>query len=213
MIKGIIFDMDGVLTQSAKIHSQSFEKVLQENGINNDFLYSKFAGMQTSQVFRKFLTEIEYSWTEEEIISLARKKSELAHELMKHTEYITNGATELLRELKQNYLLSIASSGSTNSVKLFIQKYHLDNYFKVVLSSKDVMNAKPDPEIFLKAVAQLGLKRSECIVVEDAVSGIMAAQEAQIQVIAIEGTTPIEQIQKLEPMAIIKSLEEIKKYI
>jgi len=213
MIKGIIFDMDGVLAQTSEIHRQAFELVLKENGINDFFDYSQYAGMKTRSALMKFFSDIGLKKTDAEVKKISQEKSNKSQVLMREIDYISNGAFQLLNELKNEFKISIASSGSPSSVQLFVQKYKLEKIFDVVISSGDVEHAKPHPEIFLKAVDKLGLKNTDCIVIEDSTSGIKAAQAAQIQVIAIEGTTPKNQLQELFPLAIIKSLEEIKRYL
>jgi len=213
MIKGIIFDMDGVLAQTSEIHRQAFELVLKENGINDFFDYSQYAGMKTRSALMKFFSDIGLKKTDAEVKKISQEKSNKSQVLMREIDYISNGAFQLLNELKNEFKISIASSGSPSSVQLFVQKYKLEKIFDVIISSGDVEHAKPHPEIFLKAVDKLGLKNTDCIVIEDSTSGIKAAQAAQIQVIAIEGTTPKNQLQELFPLAIIKSLEEIKRYL
>lgn len=205
--------MDGVLAQTSEIHRQAFELVLKENGINDFFDYSQYAGMKTRSALMKFFSDIGLKKTDAEVKKISQEKSNKSQVLMREIDYISNGAFQLLNELKNEFKISIASSGSPSSVQLFVQKYKLEKIFDVIISSGDVEHAKPHPEIFLKAVDKLGLKNTDCIVIEDSTSGIKAAQAAQIQVIAIEGTTPKNQLQELFPLAIIKSLEEIKRYL
>ncbi len=174
---GVVFDMDGVLLDSTACHSQAFGEVLIPLGILN-FSYARFAGWRTPEVFRTVFLEAGLRMTETEIADCSHKKSARSRQLLEENSQIFTCNTPVVSKLSALYPLALASSGSRGSVENFLEKSGLRGAFRVVMSGDDVSRAKPDPEIFLRAVAGLNLPSSSCIVVEDAESGIQAARAA-----------------------------------
>jgi len=171
---GVVFDMDGVLLDSTACHSQAFGEILIPLGIHN-FSYSRFAGWRTPEVFRTVFLEAGLPVTEAEIADCSKRKSARSRELLEENSQIFTFCAPVVSNLAAVYPLALASSGSRGSVENFLEKSGLRGAFRVVVSGDDVSRAKPDPEIFTRAVAGLDLASSRCVVVEDAEAGIQAA--------------------------------------
>jgi beta-phosphoglucomutase len=171
---GVIFDMDGVLIASTPFHSQAFSEILKPLGIEN-FLYSRFAGWKTQDVFRTVFLEARMAMGEDKIAECSQRKSARSRELLEQQTQLYRDCACVVMQLAANYPLALASSGSRGSVEIFLEKSCLHDAFLTIVTGDDVSRAKPDPQIFSRAITGLKLAPDRCVVVEDAVAGIEAA--------------------------------------
>jgi HAD superfamily hydrolase (TIGR01509 family) len=176
-IRGVVFDMDGVLISSSDCHRRAFEQVLGAFSITG-FQYERYAGWRTPDVFRDVFREAGVAAGEETVAESARAKSALAREWIAAAAPVAADCDSVLTALARRYRLALASSGSRASVEAFLDLSGLRTVFHSVLTGDDVTRAKPDPEIFSRSFAALGLPPEACVVVEDAVAGIEAARAA-----------------------------------
>src|SRR5580704_9876561 len=183
-IRGIIFDLDGVLIHSTACHSAAFEHVLGRFGVD-DFEYAPYAGWRTPEVIEDVLRRRGHSVEPEKITEAAREKSKLARDMLDRTKPIAPGAEIVLATLAASYPLALASSGSRPSIDAFLKITGSGSLFRSVLSGSDVARSKPDPEIYRRSVESLGLSPAECLVIEDAVAGIEAARAAGVVAIGV----------------------------
>jgi beta-phosphoglucomutase len=176
-IEGLIFDLDGVLIQSRAAHAKAFEEVLAEYGVR-DFHYDNYAGWRTPEVFRDVFSRADCDFTDKTIAECSRKKSRRARDLIAAEQPVDDQCVPVVRRLAARYRLALASSGSRRSVDAFLDSTGLRDAFRVTFSGDDVGHAKPDPEIFRRSIEALEAQPEECVVVEDAVAGIVAARRA-----------------------------------
>ena len=177
MIGAIVFDMDGVLLDSRKGHDQAFIEVLGSIGVV-DFDYSHYAGERTSDVFRRISAERGLKLGESQIGDLAVAKSARARQLIADSDCFMPDYKFVLETLQAHYPLALASSGSRSSVDDFLDRGGVRSAFRSVLSGQDVQRAKPDPEIYTRSFLELESLPEHCAVIEDALSGILAARQA-----------------------------------
>lgn len=203
---GIIFDMDGVLVDSTNCHREAFEQVLGKFGITG-FHYPSHAGRRTMEVMRDVLGHLEQP--EPVIAEAAREKSRLALQMFEDRKPVARGAEAVLAELAARYPLGLASSGSRASVASFLRVTGTATLFGSVMSGEDVTHAKPDPEIYLECARRLGVGASQCLIVEDAVSGVKAARAAGATVVGLPGTSSAEELKAAGADAMVSGLEEI----
>jgi HAD superfamily hydrolase (TIGR01509 family) len=176
--RAIVFDLDGVLVNSAPCHRAAFEEILAPFGIR-DFEYSRFAGHRTRDVIEKVLSDAGCVVDAAIIDTAAARKSELARQKLAACDPVVPGCGDILRELsRRGYVLALASSGSPQSVALFLDSTAVRPLFRSVLTGADVRHAKPDPEIYQRTCEQLRVDPADCLVVEDAAAGIAAASLA-----------------------------------
>lgn len=181
-LKGAIFDLDGVLVDTAKYHYLAWKELANELNIpftKNDNEKLKGVSRMTSLDLLLSLGENrkQYSLLEKE--KLADKKNEIYIHLisdMNETE-ILPGVQNLLKLLKDKKIKVALGSASKNAPKIMIST-GLMTYFDVIIDGNSVSNAKPHPEVFLKGVNGLQLTREECVVFEDAEAGLQAAKAA-----------------------------------
>lgn len=207
-IRGLAFDLDGVLIDSAPAHRAAFQEVFKAFGINT-FDYSQYAGWRTREAVRDVLVRAGVPHTEETVAKAAADKSRIARELVAHQKPLAEDCMTTLSSLSSLYALALATSGSRPSVESFFEFSGAMPYFRSVLTGDDVSLAKPDPEIYSRSIERLGIEASECIVVEDAVAGVQAALAAGAQAIGVAGTTTVEALEQAGAIVVVSRLREL----
>ncbi len=177
-----IFDLDGVIVDTAKYHYLAWKRLANELGFDfTEEQNEKLKGVSRIKSL-EILLEIGNIKVDE------TTKNELATKKNKwYVEYISSldeknilaGAKELILELKKNNLKIALGSASKNSM-LIMKNINLLPYFDVIIDGNKVEKAKPDPEVFLLAAKELNINPSLCIVFEDAEAGIEAAKKANM---------------------------------
>ena len=176
MIEGLIFDLDGVLTDTAEYHFRGWKRLADELGIpftreDNEFL----RGVPRRESLLLILKERRYS--EEQILQMMERKNNYYLELIREItpRDVLPGARELLEEIRAARLKSAVGSASKNAPEV-VERLGIAGLLDAVSHGGSVERQKPHPELFLHAAAQLGLGPAECVVVEDAAAGIEAAR-------------------------------------
>ena len=174
--KAIVFDLDGVLWNSNLIHQSAFMDVLKETSNQDmEFIYSEYAGMKTIDVFRKLFPNA----SAENIDSMCREKQMLASKRLLNSEDIVNiELNEVLLSLVGNCALGICTSSRRENLEIFFEKSKSAHFFSAVVTSEEVVNAKPDPAIYLRITQELNLHPNQIMVVEDSIQGITSAKLA-----------------------------------
>lgn len=186
MIKLVIFDMDGVLVDSEKATATAAISVLKKWGISakhSDFL--EYAGkgddLFIGGVARKY--GVEY---------VTEMKEEMYQNYFlnaKNDVKIFSWSKLLINTLKKDYLIALASAADYKKVIKNIECVGVaPDVFNVLVTGSDVEKKKPDPSIFLKTAEKAGISPDECIVFEDAISGVAAAKNAKMTVVAVTTT-------------------------
>ena len=207
-IRGIVFDLDGVLIQSGPSHAAAFKQVFARRGIH-DFEYAPYAGWRTPEVIADVLERRGRSESAEAVAGLAREKSRIARELLEASRPLARDCEATLAELAGEFPLALASSGSRSSVDAFLKLTGSRSLFRSILSGEDVRKAKPDPEIYVRAAEALGLEARECLVIEDALAGVAAARAAGCRVAGVAGTCSAEALLAAGADRVIGDLNEL----
>ena len=187
MKKGFIFDLDGVIVDTAKYHYLAWKKLANELG----FEFTKEQNELFKGVSRKRCLEIlldigNRTATQQEFNTWMVEKN------LDYLKYIENmDASEILPDvpkileyLKENNIPIALGSASKNAQPI-LKKVGLLHYFDAIVDGNNVTKAKPDPEVFLLAAKHLGVNADDCIVFEDAVAGVEAANAAKMISIGI----------------------------
>ena len=185
--EGVIFDMDGVIVDSEPYHSQSFPEIWKEMGYEDchGMHFPDFYGRSDRVLWETFIEKHHPPQPIEELLAL---REERLIQLLRDKQPIFNGVPELLQRLADRFPLAVGS-GSAHSIineVLSIRDLHL--YFRCTVSSEDVEQPKPAPDIFLLAAKRLGVARNKCCVIEDTVSGVLAGKAAGMTVLGITNT-------------------------
>ena len=185
--KGIIFDLDGVIVDTAKFHYLAWRKLANRMG----FDISLHQNEQLKGVSRARSLENILSWgnktvTATEIDRLMASKNEenLASISNMSEKDLLPGVGPVLEFLKENHIPYALGSASKNS-RVILKSLKIHESFTAIVDGNDVSKAKPDPEVFLIAAEKLGLDPKDCIVFEDAQAGIEAAKAAGMTAVGI----------------------------
>ena len=183
MLKGVVFDFDGVIVDSHVVHMRAWKKFLESVGqdASEEQLQFVLDGRKRDDILRYFLGNLD-----------SRKALEYGHqkEQIFRTEAAdvqpVEGLVPFLEQLKSaQLLLGVASSGSKGRVRFLLDRLGLTDCFEVIVTGDEVENGKPDPALFLKAAQGLNAEPAELIAFEDAVSGVKAATGAGIRCVGI----------------------------
>ena len=182
MIKNIIFDFDGVLVDSEILVAKAFAKYMQNFGIDIDEKeFASFAGKKTVQVID--ILSKKYSIKDQE--KFFTDIMEIASNIYKKELTTVKGAYDFVSNLKFN--MFIGSNSMKERIIDGLQRVKLDKYFKPeqVYSFDLVDNPKPDPDVYLKAIQDNNLIKTETIIIEDSAVGVMAGVAADVKVIGL----------------------------
>ena len=176
-IKGIIFDLDGVLCSTDSCHYLAWKELADFLDIPFDeTVNQRLRGVSRMESLKIILEAADRNFSDQEKIELAERKNERYRNLLlKLTPSdVGDDIRETLGELRKKGVLLAVGSSSKNT-PLILNQVGLENWFDAVADGNDITRSKPDPEVFLLAAEKLGLPPSECMVVEDADAGIEAA--------------------------------------
>lgn len=177
--QAVIFDLDGVICFTDKYHYLAWKKMADDLGIYFDeVINNRLRGVSRMDSLEIILERYDGNLTEKEKQALAEKKNKLYVELLgEMTEKdLSTDVRETLKQLREKGL-KLAIGSSSKNAKFILERLGLENYFDAVSDGTNITRSKPDPEVFLKAAEFLQKNPSECLVVEDAKAGIMAAQK------------------------------------
>lgn len=189
-IKGLIFDLDGVLVFTDKFHYQAWKTMADELGVYFDeTINHRLRGVSRMDSLEIILERYEgpdLSLREKE--KLAEKKNEIYRTLLESMtpDDVTKEVRDTLTKLREKgYKLAIGSS--SKNAKFILEKVELKDAFDAISDGNNITKSKPDPEVFLKAAEYLGLPPKACMVVEDAEAGIEAAKKGGMYAAGIGG--------------------------
>ncbi|MBN1599633.1 MAG: beta-phosphoglucomutase [Bacteroidales bacterium] len=187
MIKGIIFDLDGVIVSTDEYHYQGWQQLADEEGIEfNREINERLRGVSRMESLGILLEKATKEYSEEEKIEMATRKNNIYRNLLKNITPadILPGVMDLLNELKKKGIKMAIGSSSKNT-PVILERIRMDTFFDAVADGNDIRNSKPDPEVFLLAATRLSIPAEECLVVEDAEAGVSAALNARMKVLAV----------------------------
>jgi beta-phosphoglucomutase len=187
VIKACIFDLDGVIVDTAKYHYMAWKKLADQLNIPfNEKDNERLKGVSRMKSLEIILDLGNLNLSLEEKEELAQKKNNW------YVEYISKmdksellpGVEKFIKILKSKGI-KIAIASASKNTKLILERLNFEDVFDAVIDGTMISNAKPNPEIFLTASNYLSLKPEECVVFEDAVAGIQAAKRAGMKVIGV----------------------------
>lgn len=187
MIKGFIFDLDGVITDTAELHYLAWNTLAEQQSWKFDrTVNERLRGVSRMDSIRTIGQHNQAELTENKLIELAALKNEIyvdSLDQLSPNDYLP-GALELLEKIKAQGFKIALGSASKNSQKVLLQLNALD-YFDVIGDGNSVAKSKPAPDVFLYAAEHLKLKPEECIVYEDAEAGVDAAKTGGFYTVGI----------------------------
>lgn len=193
---GVIFDMDGVLVDSAAPHLRSWQLLAEEcGGSVTDEQFAGTFGRQNRDIIPILFGPV----SEPRMQALADRKEDIYRDLIREDPPIIEGAVELIRGLREaGAALAVGSSGPPANIELVLVSMGVQSCISVVVSGDDVTRGKPDPQVFSLTADRLGLAPARCVVIEDAPVGLEAARAAGVRSVAITLYHPADAFEKAD---------------
>jgi beta-phosphoglucomutase len=188
--KAFIFDLDGVIVETAIFHYKAWRKMANDLGFDISEEFNEgLKGISRMDSLNLILEHGNIVLTESEKMDWATKKNE--HYLTLVSKMTANdilpGVKEFFTQIKQTDI-KIALGSVSKNAKMILEGVGLINEFDAIIDGTKITKGKPDPEVFLKGAAELGLSPDECLVFEDAVAGVEAGKNAGMMVVGIGKT-------------------------
>lgn len=186
--KALLFDLDGTLVDSEHFHFAVWNEILAESDIQLDYadFLKNFAGIPLPGNAKRLkeLYEIESS-----LESLISKKEDLTNErlITSRIELMPYVQETLDFFLTKGVAMALVTASKRPDVDVLFKKNGLNKYFNLLVTRSDVTKSKPDPESYNMAVKGIGFPKSECLVFEDTLNGLLAAKNAELTCFAIQG--------------------------
>jgi beta-phosphoglucomutase family hydrolase len=208
MTKAVLWDLDGVLVDTAPFHFQAWQELFRSVGKGFDEAdFRRTFGLRNDAILRDILGELAPA----EEARLAHRKEELYRAKADGRVKAMPGAVELLRRLKQEgRKTAIVSSAPRENVRVLLRSLGLEDMFEAVVAEEDASRGKPDPQGFLLAAEKLGVAAAECVVIEDAPGGLEGAKRAGMRCIGVTTSRPREALTRAD--LVVDSLEEAAVY-
>lgn len=206
-VRAIIWDMDGVLSDTQKIHAKVESLLLNKYGIfmSPSEITIHYAGVSDEEMFLEIFEQHKIKVTD--IHELVAQKWSLMKEVTEGKITAIPHAIDLLKEFKKNqFHLAIASASPLEFIQYVVDSLKIRGHFSALVSSEEVKKGKPEPDVFLLAADKLGVLPGQCIVIEDGTNGMIGARKAGMRSIGLVGnnatTVPADMI--------VTSLSQVK---
>ena len=217
MLRAVIFDFNGIIVDDEPIHFALFRRVLGEEGITltEEAYYERYLGFDDRGAFITALRENNRPISDAKLDELIRRKAGYYQDAIRDHVAIFPGVKSLVAELSRALPLAVASGALRHEIETILTVAGLHDCFQAIVSAEDVKQGKPEPEIFLKALAALNAARGksdviqadECVVIEDSKEGVRGARRAGMRCLAVTNSHPAELLH--EAHAVVDSLEDV----
>lgn len=182
MIQAILFDLDGLLTDTEQLHCRAYQQVLAEDGVlltHDEYaeIWIRTGGGIIDLCKLKHLSH--------DPENLRRRKAAVYQTLVRAELQPMPGSVDLLKRIHGRIRLALATASWMDAATCVIDTIGIRQYFELIVTGSDVKRAKPHPDIFLLAAERLGVPPDDCMVIEDAEKGILAAHAAGMKSIAV----------------------------
>ena len=187
MIRGLLFDLDGVLVNTNPLHARAWQELAEELGIPfTPADREAFLGISRAQCLEILLKKGNRSLSESEKERLCTRKNDRYREMIGTLTpaALLPGVLELLRAARAEGYRTALGSVSKNA-EFVLKKLEITAFFDAVIDGTRIVNSKPNPEVFLKGAEALGLPPEQCLVFEDSAAGIEAAHRGGMKAIGI----------------------------
>ena len=216
MLKAVIFDFDGVITDSEILHLRAFNEILSQYGIKittKDY-YKIYLGLTDVECYKLLIRDGRLKIGEEDIESLIDEKQEIFEKLAIDEGQTIEGVRDFLTMLEQNNVpMAICSGALLSEIELILEEASLRSLFEVIVSADQVTKGKPNPEGFILTLRRLNqslqtpITPEQCIVIEDSHWGLEAAKAAGMHTIGVTNSYEAEQLRMAEK--IVGHLDEL----
>ena len=208
--QAILFDLDGVLTDTSEYHYQAWKHLADDEGIpftheEND---AHLRGVGRRESLEYIIRGRQYS--EEQIQEMMTRKNNYYNDLIKQMtpKELVEGGRELLDEIRKAGI-KISTASASKNCRIVLERLDIVHYFDGIADGYSISNSKPAPDIFVYAAGLVNVPTSACLGVEDADAGIEAIKAAGMQALAIGPTERFHKADKVLPDMVKKSLQDL----
>jgi HAD superfamily hydrolase (TIGR01509 family) len=197
MLRAIIFDFNGIISDDEPIHLSSMLRVLEEEGIRIplDQYSEKFLGRDDRDCFQLAFEQTGRTVGVQELSSLIQRKSAYYLQSQQQELKVFPGVVSFIEQAYPRYDLAIASGALRIEIEFVVERLGLLDRFRCLVSSHEIERGKPAPDVFLKALEGINLSGrkgpivpSDCLVIEDSQAGVSAALSAGMKCLAVTNT-------------------------
>jgi HAD superfamily hydrolase (TIGR01509 family) len=199
MLRGVVFDFDGVIANSEPLHLQGFRDILKDLGLelSEADYYARYLGFDDAGVFAAVARDRGLSWTAAQIAGFIERKAVRLEALEREHSVLFPGAAAAIRRLATRGPLAIASGALRAEIVRILNREGLDGCFQLIVGAEDAEASKPSPAPYLKAVHGLSRGRGapgEYVAVEDSHWGLESARTAGLRTVAVTNTYRAEEL-------------------
>lgn len=209
-INTVIFDMDGVVVDGMPYHIQSWKEALSTIDMSvSDLEIYLMEGMTGRETMETFASKNNIFLSDETVENVIKLKRRIFNDIF--TVTLMKGVKDFLFELKERrYNLALVTGTRLEVVKKVLQT-GLNDIFKVIVTGERVNKGKPDPEPYLKAVDELGVRKEDCIVIENAPAGITSAKNAGLICFAVQTSLSEEYLKEADK--IFQDIDKVSEFL
>ena len=188
MIKGIIFDMDGTIVDSLPYHYEAWKIFFNENKVENfSEKLNEYKGGGTLDLMR---TVYGNQYSKKELKKMSEDKEKIFRKIYKGEIKQILGFKKFLGELKsKDIMVGLASNAIRKNVSMIINELEIYDYFDSIICGDEVINGKPNPEMFNETIDRFNISKDECLIFEDSLEGVLAAKNSGVKVIGITSSS------------------------
>jgi HAD superfamily hydrolase (TIGR01509 family) len=200
-LDAIVFDFDGVIADSERLHLKAYQEVLGARGLTLDAetYYSELVGYDDAGAFRRLAAIHGQSWGGDDLRQMIADKSERYQALAARGEMLYPGAAAFVRAAAARVPIAIASGALTHEIDEILERTSLRPLFAAVVGADQTLRSKPSPDPYLEAFARLqaasghALDARRTVAIEDSKWGLVAARGAGLRLVAVTNTYPADE--------------------
>ena len=212
-VRAVLFDLDGVVTDTAPLHFKAWRTMAEEEGLRfDDDMNKKLLGISREASLEVILKENGVEWSVEKKAAWCFKKNEIYKKSLESLSEkdILPGIKKLLEDLKAHGVAASLASSSKNAPAI-LERLGLRDYFAAIADAAAVQKAKPEPDLFLEAAERCGVWYTDCVGIEDALSGVDAIKKACMKAVGIESTNELPEADLCLPSTAELTYEKLEK--
>ncbi len=191
-ITAIVFDFDGVLADTERLHLAAFQRVFATRGwtLDERAYFDRYLGYDDQGLVRAYARDRAVALAPADVQALVAAKGRQFGEMVAGGDVLFAGARPCIERVARHYTLGIASGALRAEIVDILSGAGLVDAFSTIVAAEDVVACKPSPEPYLTAARRLGFSPAACAAVEDSVPGLDAARAAGMRTIAVATTSP-----------------------
>jgi beta-phosphoglucomutase len=208
-VSAIVFDFDGVLADTERLHLSAFQQVFSERGWTLDAAtyFEQYLGCDDRGLVLTFARDQRIALTDADVRDLVLAKTRAFDAHLHSGSVLFPGARACVERMAERYAVGIASGAAKAEILLILDAAGLRSRFGAIVAADDVSETKPSPEPYLTAAHQLGIDPRACLAIEDSAPGLAAAHAAGMRTIGITTTLPRAHLARAD--YVIDTLDEV----